>query len=109
MNKLHNRDYFIMDCSTIGNPELYIDRVIRNLNIAETLRYRHPYPQRDATHIDFLNFISHIIRNYKVPILYFVDSFLSFRENCLWKSCRTNFDDIVVDRHANVELLRNIN
>lgn len=108
MNELRSKDYFIMDCSTIGNPELYIDRIIRNLNLSETSRYRRPYTQRDATQIDFLNFIPHLIRNYRIPILYLVDSFLAFRENSLWKTCRADFNDIVIDRHANLELLRNI-
>lgn len=109
LNHLYNKDYFIMDCSTIGNSELYIDRVIGNLNLSETSRYRRPYMKRDAVKIDFLNFIPHIIRNYRVPILYFVDSFLAFKENALWKTCRSDFNDIVVDRHANIELLHNIN
>lgn len=108
INKLYNREYFILDCSTIGNPELYLNKVIDNLNIIETARYRHPYSQRDADHIDFLNFIPCSVRNYKIPILYFVDSFLAFRGNCLWKVCREDFCDIVVDRHANIELLCNI-
>lgn len=64
-----------MDCSTIGNSKMYIDRTIRNLNLSETARYRRPHTQRDATKIDFLNFIPHMIRNYRIPILYFVDSF----------------------------------
>lgn len=108
INRLCNKDYFVLDCSTIGNPELYIDRVISNLNISETSRYRHPYSNRDAPKIDFLNFIPYVIRNYKVPILYFVDNFLAFSENSLWKACRADFNDIVVDRHANLELLSNI-
>lgn len=108
LNKLRSKDYFIMDCSTIGNSKMYIDRTIRNLNLSETARYRRPHTQRDATKIDFLNFIPHMIRNYRIPILYFVDSFLAFKENSLWKVCRADFYDIVIDRHANIELLRNI-
>lgn len=108
MNKLHNKDYFVLDCSTIGNPELYFNRVIENLNISVTAKHRRPYIKRDASQIDFLNFIPYTIRNYKVSILYFVDSFLAFKGNSLWKACRADFNDIVIDRHANVELLSNI-
>jgi len=108
INKLNNKDYFVFDCSTIGNPELYIDTVIKNLNLVETMRYRYPYIQRDASKIDFINFIPYMIRNYNVPILYFVDNYLSFKDNHLWKHCRKNFNDIVVDRNANIELLKNI-
>ena len=107
-NKLKTKDYFVLDCSTIGNPELYIDTVVNNLDIIETMRYRHPYTQRDSSKIDFINFIPYMVRNYKVPILYFVDNFLSFKDNRLWKSCRDYFDDIVIDRNANIELLKNI-
>lgn len=108
INSLPDKNYFILDCSTIGNPELYLDRVIENLNISPTTRYRRPYTERDASRIDFMNFIPYIIRNYKVPILYFIDNFFAFKENCLWKACRAEFYDIVVDRNANIELLRNI-
>lgn len=108
MNEKRVKDYCILDCSTIANSALYMDRVIGNLDINETSRYKLPYRQRDAQYIDYINFIPYSIRNYKVPLLYFVDSFLSFRENNLWKSCRADFDDLVVDRHANIELLRNI-
>lgn len=107
-NRLRVRDYFVVDCSTIANPELYIDPIVKNLNFTETGYYRHPYHLRDANEIDILNFIPYQIRNYRVPILYFVDSFLAFQGNDLWKICRASFDDIVVDRHANIELLRNI-
>lgn len=106
--QLPGKDYFILDCSTIANPELYLDAVIAELNICETGRYRSPAPLRDAYEIDFLNFIPYQIRNYRIPLLYFVDSFLSARRNSLWKYCRQDFNDIVVDRHANIELLRNI-
>lgn len=107
-NKLRGRDYFVVDCSTIADPELYISSVEKNLDLTEVGYYRHPYSLRDADKIDILNFIPYQIRNYKVPLLYFVDSFLAFRGNDLWKICRANFDDIVIDRHANIELLRDI-
>ena len=106
--KLKNKNYFVFDCSTIGNPELYISTVVSNLKLNEIMCYRHPFVQRDASKIDFINFVPHIIRNYKVPILYFVDNFVSFKQNNLWKNCRKNFNDIVVDRNANIELLSNI-
>lgn len=106
--QLPNRDYVVLDCSTIANPDIYLNAVFNNLNIKEAARYRSPAPLRDAAQIDFLNFIPHQIRNYRIPLLYFVDNFLSARENSLWKYCRRDFNDIVIDRQANVELLQNI-
>ena len=108
LNSLRTKDYFVLDCSTIGNSEMYIDAVLDALALKETLRHQLPYCQRDAQQIDFLNFIPHTIRNYNIPIIYFVDSFLSFRGNSLWKACRAEYDDIVLDRNANIELLRQI-
>lgn len=105
---LTKTDYFILDCTTIANSEIYLDTVIADIGICETGRYRYPAPIRDANEIDFLNFIPYQIRNYRIPLLYFVDSFLSARGNRLWKYCRQDFDDIVIDRQANIELLRNI-
>ena len=107
-HRLRGRDYFVFDCSTIGNPELYIDNVTDNLGISVTSQYRQPYSRRDTQQIDLLNFIPYMIRNYKVPIMYFTDCFSAFRDNSLWKACRADFEDIVVDRHANIELLRDI-
>lgn len=105
---LNLKDYFIFDCSTIGNSTYYINLVKENLQLKETMYYRHPYTLRDAQMIDLLNFVPHTIRNYKVPIMYFTDSFNAFKNNCLWKECRNNYLDIVVDRNANIELLRNL-
>lgn len=105
-HRLRTRDYFFLDCSTIANPELYINTVSEALNLNETMRHQRPYSYRDAQHINFINFIPYTIRNYRVPILYFVDSFLAFSGNGLWKSCRIGFEDIVLDRHANIELLQ---
>lgn len=102
------RNYFVLDCSTIANPDLYIDKIVDNLHIDETERVRFPYRQRDAVCVDYLNFIPFFIREYRVPILYFVDNFSSFKNNSLWKSCRKNHNDIVADRNANIEFLANI-
>lgn len=107
-NKFRTKDYFIIDCSSVGNSELYLNTIINNLNLQETGKYKHPYPYRDAQKIDFLNFIPYTIRNYKIPILYFVDHFLAFQENDLWKMCRQSYFDIVADRHSNIELICNI-
>lgn len=101
-------EYFVMDCSTIANPELYIDAVIGELELKDIVRYRQPYPQRDSRNLDAMNFIPYQIRNYKTPILYFVDRFSAFQGNQLWKICRNGFDDIVLDRHANIEMLKSI-
>lgn len=106
--RLSRKDYFVVDCSTIANPEIYLDAVTANLVIHEIGRYRCPAPLRDACEIDFLNLIPYQIRNYRIPLLYFVDNFLSAGKNSLWKYCRRDFNDIVIDRHANIELLQNI-
>lgn len=107
-NGLIAKAYFILNCSTIANSDLYIDRIIDNLRIDETERTHIPYQQRDAAYVDYLNFIPFFIRDYKVPILYFVDNFNSFKNNSLWKSCRDGRNDIVADRNANIEFLTNI-
>lgn len=106
--RLTSQDYFVLDCSTIANSEIYLDTVAANLGIHETGRYRCPAPLRDADTINFLDTVPYQIRNYRIPLLYFVDSFLSARGNSLWKHCRKDFNDIVIDRQANIELLQNI-
>lgn len=105
---LKQKDYFILDCSTIGNSNLFIDRIVNNLNIKESMFFKCPHSKRDAQIIDLIDFIPHTIRNYRIPILYFTDTFTSFKNNNLWKECRKEYNDIVCDRNANIELLRNI-
>lgn len=107
-NQQIDRNYYVLDCSTIANSDLYIDRIVDDLHIDETERVRFPYRQRDAACIDYLNFIPFFIREYKVPILYFIDNFSSFKNNSLWKECREYYHDIVADRNANIEFLANI-
>lgn len=104
--RLRSNEYFILDMSTIIDSSAYIDNVLSRLELTVVDRYRRPYQRRDAEEIDMINFIPYQIRNYRVPLLYFVDSFLAFRGNSLWKKCREGFDDIVVDRHANIEPIR---
>lgn len=106
--ELFHRDYFIVDCSTIANPDLYLNFVEQHLGLNIVGRSKYPAPLRDSYELDLLNLIPYQIRNYRVPLLYFVDNFLLFQRNDLWKVCRTGFDDIVIDRHANIELMQNI-
>lgn len=103
---LRSKEYFVLDMSTIIDSNKYIENVLSHLGLIAVDCYRRPYQQRDAGNIDLINFIPYQIRNYKVPILYFADSFLAFRGNSLWKKCREGFDDIVVDRHANIEPIK---
>ena len=106
LRKIGTKTYLALDCATIGDSNNYIRRVSENLGIHITENYRMPYTQRDAQHIDILNFIPHQIRNYRLPILYFVDSFRALRGNRLWRVCRESYDDIVIDRHANILMLK---
>lgn len=108
VNSLANREYFIFDCSTIGNSDLYLNYLVDRLDLSISDTYKHPYNIRDAVNIDLLNFVSYHIRNYNIPILYFTDCLSAFEGNGLWKRCRERFADIVVDRHANIEFLKDI-
>lgn len=105
---LKSKEYFVLDMSTIIDSNKYIRNVLGHLGLIAVDYYRRPYQQRDAVNIDLINFIPYQIRNYKIPILYFTDSFLAFRKNSLWKKCREGFDDIVVDRNANIEPIKYI-
>lgn len=105
---LTNKHYILFDCSSIGDSGKYVETIANNLNIEICERFRKPFPLRDAINIDFLNFISYVIRNYRLPILYFTDNFHAFDANGLWKSCRKQYPDIVADRHANILFLSEI-
>lgn len=106
--EMPEKDYFTLNISTIGNPNTYIDFIKKQLHIKETSHINLPVSARDMSHIDLLNHVPHIIRNYRIPILYFVDSFTALYNNSLWKECRKHYADIVVDRNANILLLSSI-
>ena len=105
---LRSKEFFVLDLSTIINSSMYVTGVTDRLPLKVVDLYRRPYSRRDAENIDLMNFIPYHVRNYRLPLLYFTDSFLAFHGNRLWKKCREGFDDIVVDRHANIELMRNV-
>lgn len=105
----HNcREYICVDASSIVNAQQYIDCFSSYLDIRVLGEYRFPPRNRDAQRIDLINHVHHSLRSYQVPLLYFVDSYTALGGNSLWKECRCQYDDIVIDRHANVELLANI-
>lgn len=108
LGNVRDKHYLVLDCSTIENSDLYIDRILNNLHLEETERYKFPYKQKDATFIDYVSFIPSFIRGYMVPILFFVDSINSFKNNAQWKDCRQNYHDIVVDRNAKINFVGNI-
>lgn len=105
---LQSKEYFVLDLSTIIDSTEYINEVTNRLALNIVDLYRRPYSRRDAENIDLMNFIPYQVRNYRLPLLYFTDSFLAFLGNSLWKKCREGFDDIVVDRHSNIEMMRYI-
>ncbi len=106
--KILKNEYFILNLSTIGNPDLYIDFVKDYLQIKETSHINLPVLKRDTDHIHLLDHVPHIIRNYHVPIMYFVDRFTALCSNVLWKECRKQYADIVIDRNANILSLNSI-
>lgn len=102
------KEYFFLNLSTIGNPDIYIEFVKDYLRIRETSHINLPVSKRDMDHIHLLDHVPHIIRNYHVPILYFVDKFTALYGNALWKECRKQYADIVIDRNANILFLNSI-
>ncbi|MCI8979760.1 MAG: glycosyltransferase family 2 protein [Clostridia bacterium] len=105
---INNKNYFCVNLSSIANPELYFDYFKSFLHLKVVGEYEKPITPRDIKHIDLINTVHHSIRSYKLPLLYFVDSFNALEGNALWKEIRSSFQDIVLDRHANIELLSKI-
>lgn len=100
-----NKRYICLNLSTIANSEDYIKKYAEALNVQLIYTYKKPYSKRDCEHIDLFQWLDYNIQALKLPILYFVDNYLSLKNNTLWMLYRNCDNDIVIDRNFNINNL----
>lgn len=101
--------YYFVNLSSLREFEWYANCIKQGLpcDICDI----HTYPQNlphYSTVIQIYDAIPYTFMNVKIPIIYFVDYFLSLTENQIW-ACMRNIDhDLVLDSHGNFVCLKDI-
>lgn len=100
-----SKDYCLVDLSTLSRHT--VDESLRNrLHVSERKKYN--VSGRDLPSISLLENLRFDILKLKIPLVIFTDVFASLRWNTLWLRARDRDDDLVIDRHANIQSLRDI-
>jgi GT2 family glycosyltransferase len=92
--------HLLVDASSVIDRHWYREAIGRHLPIIDTYEYR--METRDAPAIDLLQKLGLSVAMLRVPVVYFVDRFLSLRDNEVWCRIRPCEHDVVVDRHGTI-------
>lgn len=101
-------NYLFVDLSTVSNPKSYYEKFKDLLNINFIGYYSFRQTQRDTERINLSLTIPADLYLSPIPIIFLTDVYSSLRNNALWMYLRANENDVVIDRHANIELLLNL-
>lgn len=93
--------YMFCNLMSIANCQYYED-FISSFGIHNYGIYRAYIECRDAFHLDIFSILGNNIMELGVDVIYFVDRFSSLKNNNFWWNNRRSFNDLVVDRHANI-------
>lgn len=98
--------YLLVDLSSVLDREWHYDLLKEFVRIVST--YDYSPGVRDSSSLPLIDHLGLNILEARVPILYFVDRFISLKDNQMWFEMRPHKDDLVVDRNANVGLLSEV-
>lgn len=101
-------NYIFVDTSTVSNPKYYAAKIKELLNTNIIGEYSFRQTQRDMESLNLSLIIPSDLYMSSVPIIFLTDLYSSLKGNSLWMALRANGNDIVIDRHANIELLSNL-
>lgn len=99
--------YFLVEISSVYDKDWYF-QVLLDLQIHISDIYYLGINSRDIDKINLYEKLPVYIQTLKFPIIYFVDEFISLRNNSLWMQLRCIDKDIVIDRNANIRNLREV-
>jgi len=92
--------YLLVDCSSVADREWFYKAIEQYFPLYETYEMSHSV--RDISHISLIDHIGTNILKMNVPIIYFVDRFISLKNNSIWESFRDCSNDIIIDKNANI-------
>lgn len=107
--KFHLKDkYLLMDLSTVADREWYHAIIKSYFPVIDI--YQSSANKRDADKISLIDSLGYNILCTKIPIIYFVDRFISLEENHLWEIYRGMLGsaDVIIDRNANMETFKSL-
>lgn len=97
---LHER-YVFCNLMNVSNPDWY-EGIIENQNIEKYDLIRKATSNRDSIRESLYDILGYEVMKFEVPIIYFVDRFISILDNEYWWENRDYSNDVVVDRNANI-------
>ncbi len=98
--------YLLLDLSTVADNSLYYDIIKRYFTIYDV--YELKFNKRDVDHISLIDFVGVNILMTDVPIIYYVDRYISLGRNSLWVTLRNCDSDIIIDRNSNIVAFNDI-
>lgn len=101
------RKYFICNLMNVVNPNWY-ENVMCKLGMTHFERLERATGLRDSENIRLFESLGYDIMKLGVPIAYFVDRFCSLKKNAYWWDERRISSDIIIDRNANIVLVKDI-
>lgn len=84
----------------VGDPHWYVDAIRNHVRIGDTAVL--PTGRRDAGMEALYETLGYDFLKLRTPIAYFVDRFISLRDNRLWWRQRADTRDLIVDRNGNI-------
>jgi GT2 family glycosyltransferase len=97
---IQKNEYFLVSMANVMDVDWYHALFTRLFKISST--YNLPTYRRDAEHLCLMEHLDSNIITKRSPCLYFVDRFVSLRDNAHWFRQRPVGRDLIVDRNGNV-------
>ncbi|MDO5556439.1 MAG: glycosyltransferase [Clostridia bacterium] len=89
--------YIIINLSSYNNINWYKTFIKTNLNIEFYDEYTFLSTVRNLDNMQIYDYVPFDFTNFHTPIIYFVDSFISLKDNALWYKMRNISRDIIID------------
>ena len=100
--------YHFVNLSSFGEYEWYAEHIADRLGIEYYDIHTFPQRERDLPSMQLYDELPYSYMNLTAPIIYFVDIFLSLRDNVIWDKMRDIGKDLVVDSHGNIFPLHDV-
>lgn len=91
------KKYIFINLSSYSNIKWYINFIQCNLKIDFYDIYTFLVPTRNIPDLQIYDYVPYDFIILHTPIIYFVDSFYSLKNNALWYNMRTSKNDIIID------------
>lgn len=99
-NRLNNTNIIVVNFSNSLYRNKYVEMFaeIHKLEILQSYDFKNIEMKK----IIINDYLTLDVCRLDIPILYFVDEYEFLRDNYFWYVNRTNKEDIIIDRHANI-------